>query len=76
MSVISQELEKLKALEASGKKKTWMEGAISALEWALEDTRTSPSLTAASFQSDPLDHDGDGKKGGSLAGKKATARKK
>ncbi len=38
--------------------------------------RTPPSEVASALVSDPLDHDGDGKKGGSRKGRLATARKR
>lgn len=39
---------------------------VKAFEWAFEDPgRESPADAAA--RTDPLDHDGDGKKGGSVA---------
>lgn len=54
-----------------------LEGVIMALKWAHEDGgRAPPSDMAARMVSDPLDHDGDGQKGGSLKGKRATARKR
>lgn len=54
-----------------------LQGVILALKWAFEDGgRARPSELAANMLSDPLDHDGDGQKGGSLSGKRATARKR
>jgi hypothetical protein len=53
-----------------------LEGVVLTLEWAIEDGgRASPSEVASRLHFDPLDHDEDGKKGGSRKGRTATARK-
>lgn len=56
-----------------------LEGVILALNWVFEGNGARPSDLAALVVApppDPLDHDGDGKKGGSKTGKTATARKR
>jgi len=77
--MIRAELERARLRLAEAKDpraKAALEGVVLALEWAFEDGgRSPPSELAARFVSDPLDHDGDGEKGGSLPGKRATARK-
>jgi hypothetical protein len=53
-----------------------LEGIILALNWVNENGVTSPVSVAAELRTDPLDHDGDGEKGGSKKGKLATAAKR
>lgn len=53
-----------------------LEGVVVTLEWVYEDGgRAPPSVVASQFRTDPLDHDGDGERGGSKSGKTATASK-
>lgn len=80
MQLIKAEIERAKERLAEAKDpraRAVLEGIIMGLKWAFEDGgRASPSELAARIVSDPLDHDGDGVKGGSLSGKRATARKR
>lgn len=55
--------------------KLTLDGVIMALDWAIEGGG-HPSIIAAALRSDPLDHDCDGKKGGSQKGKLATRAKR
>jgi hypothetical protein len=79
MSLILHELKQLNDLlvDAKGNRRASIEGAIIALAWAHEDARTQPSIVyrvpaepeeepRPEAAKDPLDHDGNGKKGGSL----------
>lgn len=77
MQLNQAELDRARDLwvDANGKARERLFWVVRAFEWALEDPgRESPALAAA--QVDPLDHDGDGKKGGSEKGEAATARKR
>jgi hypothetical protein len=79
MQLIIAELAKARTRLAEAtdpRAKTALEGVVMTLEWVYEDGgRAGPSELAAKFVSDPLDHDGDGEKGGSLPGKRSTRRK-
>lgn len=78
--MIREELERARARLAEAtdpRARAVLEGVVLALAWAFEDGgRTPPSQIAAALVTDPLDHDGDGRKGGSRKGRLATARKR
>jgi hypothetical protein len=74
MQLIARELTRAKERLAEAtdpRAHATLEGVVMALEWAFEDGgRASPSELAAGLTTDPLDHDGDGHKGGSVKRKR------
>lgn len=78
MQLLRAELERARALREEAKDPKAMsalDGVILALSWAIDDL-SPPSQLAAAMKTDPLDHDRDGKRGGSAKGKLATASKR